>query len=421
MKAHIEKSRAILRANDKGGYTVPTARLYPFQWNWDSAFVAMGWQTFDEPAAWREVESLLKGQWADGMVPHIVFHTASDQYFPGPDVWGTRHVPPTSGITQPPVLATAVARLVAKARDKGLAEAKAAAIYQHLLASHRWWSRARDPHQTGLVAVLHPWETGMDNSPAWDTAFARVPTHTTTVVKRRDTSHVDAGHRPHDIDYQRFIHLVDCYRDVGWDPVRMWQAAPFKVADVSINAILARAEMDLLGLAERFGTEAEQGEIAQRAARMKQALATLWQPKLGLFGSRDLIADAPIEIATSAGFLPLYADATTPAQAAHLGATLDRWRAQVRVLVPSTPPESPNFEALRYWRGPVWAVVNWMIADGFMRADDGQHAQQILAATRSAIELAGFGENFDPLSGAAGGGGTFSWTAAIYLLLAETD
>ena len=44
----VEQARAILRANDRGGYCVPTARLYPFQWNWDSAFVAMGWATFDE-------------------------------------------------------------------------------------------------------------------------------------------------------------------------------------------------------------------------------------------------------------------------------------------------------------------------------------------------------------------------------------
>ena len=37
-----EAARAILARNDRGGYTVPTDRLYPFQWNWDSAFVAIG-------------------------------------------------------------------------------------------------------------------------------------------------------------------------------------------------------------------------------------------------------------------------------------------------------------------------------------------------------------------------------------------
>jgi hypothetical protein len=69
-----ERARDTLRGNDRGGYTVPTARLYPFQWNWDSAFVAMGFATFDADRAWREVERLLEGQWDDGMVPHIVFH-----------------------------------------------------------------------------------------------------------------------------------------------------------------------------------------------------------------------------------------------------------------------------------------------------------------------------------------------------------
>ena len=71
MTEMIEQARAILRRNDRGGYTVPTDRLYPFQWNWDSAFVAMGWATFDEARALTEVERLLEGQWDDGLVPQI--------------------------------------------------------------------------------------------------------------------------------------------------------------------------------------------------------------------------------------------------------------------------------------------------------------------------------------------------------------
>ena len=31
----MEQARNILRQNDRGGYTVPTERLYPYQWNWD--------------------------------------------------------------------------------------------------------------------------------------------------------------------------------------------------------------------------------------------------------------------------------------------------------------------------------------------------------------------------------------------------
>src|SRR5690242_20978724 len=74
----LERARAILRGNDRGGYTVPTHRLYPFQWNWDSAFVAMGWATFDEARGFTEVERLLEGQWDDGLVPQIVFHAPSE-------------------------------------------------------------------------------------------------------------------------------------------------------------------------------------------------------------------------------------------------------------------------------------------------------------------------------------------------------
>ena len=43
-----ETAQSILRANDRGGYTVPSARLYPFQWNWDAGITALGWMRFDE-------------------------------------------------------------------------------------------------------------------------------------------------------------------------------------------------------------------------------------------------------------------------------------------------------------------------------------------------------------------------------------
>lgn len=411
----IEAARAVLRANDRGGYTVPTARLYPFQWNWDSAFVAMGWGTFDEAAAWREIESLLAGQWDDGMIPHIVFHAPADTYFPGPEVWGTKHRVPTSGITQPPVLASAVRRLWERVSDRERADARTAALYPKLLANHRWWRRARDPEATGLVAILHPWESGMDNSPAWDRAMARVPTETTTKIIRRDTGHVDPTHRPLQIDYQRFVHIVDTLRGCDWEPARMWAEAPFKIADIATNSILARAETDLLALAPRFGTPEEAAEIAARAETSRAGLVRSWRPGLGLYASIDRIDGTPIDVPTSAGFLPLYGGAIEHAE--ELGATLDRWAAKVRVLVPSTPPDWPGFEARRYWRGPVWAVVNWMIAEGFAHAGDAPRAARIRQDTRQAIARSGFCENFDPLDGTGGGGGAFSWTAAIDLLL----
>lgn len=414
MMDRSEAARRVLRDNDRGGYTVPTDRLYPFQWNWDSAFVAMGFATFDVARAWSEIECLLRGQWEDGLVPQIVFHAPSDDYFPGPEVWGIRRDPPTSGITQPPVLATAARRVLAADATPG-GEARMAAIYPRLRDSHGWWAAARDPAGTGLVATLHPWETGMDNSPAWDRALDRVPVTTRTEIRRRDTSHVDPAFRPRAIDYQRFIHLVEVFHDAGWEPGRMLAASPFRVADVGTNAILLRAEQDLLELATRFGTPAEMTEIAARIARMEAALESLWDEGRGCYLPRDLISGEAIPFRGSAGFLPLFAGQAR--HAAALAGTLEGWSKSVRALVPSTDPGDALFEPLRYWRGPIWAVVNWMIAEGFRRCGQEAMAGRVAGDTRGLIAAEGFSEYFDPLTGQGIGGGTFSWTAAIWLLL----
>ena len=412
-----ERAREVLRANDRGGYTVPTDRLYPFQWNWDSGFVAMGWATFDESRAFQEIERLLEGQWDSGLVPQIVFHAPSDDYFPGPDVWGTTHAPPTSGITQPPILAVAVRHIWDRAKDRASADARTAAIYPKLLAYHRWWERARDPERTGLVTTLHPWETGMDNSPAWDAALARVPTQTVTPIRRRDTSHVDASMRPRGEEYQRFIHLVDCFRDAGWNDAKMLHVSPFRVADIATNSILLRAERDLLALAGRFGSAAEQSEITARIDRMERAIGGLWHETRGIFVCRDLITGTAIDVATSAGLLPLFGGGVSPEQVKTLVGTLQRWRQLVPHLVPSTAPDDPRFEPRRYWRGPIWAVVNWMIAEGLSDCGESALAQTIRTDTKALIDAGGFSEYFDPLTGEGIGGGRFSWTAAIWLML----
>ena len=416
----FDDARAILAANDRGGYTVPTAKLYPFQWNWDSAFVAMGFATYDTPRAYRELERLVEGQWADGMIPHIVFHAPSDTYFPGPEVWGTRHSIATSGITQPPVFATALRTVHEAAVEKnaGEAEARSRPLFQAALAWHRWWFSARDPDATGLVALLHPWESGSDNSPAWDEALARVPTDTVTTIRRKDTGHVDAEMRPHDEDYRRFIHLVDTYRATGWKPAEQWRLAPFKVAEVQTTAILLRASRDLEHLAGALGTSDERFEIASMIARLETGLAGQWRPELRRFVSRDLISGRDIEAPTQAGFVPVTALDLSAEQRMAIDQELRLWCDGLLAGLPSTPRSDPRFEAKRYWRGPVWAVINWLLIDGLERNGMNDTAALLRERTVAAVEKEGFAEYFDPVTGEGCGGLGFSWTAAAYLVLA---
>ncbi len=282
MTEMIEQARAILRRNDRGGYTVPTDRLYPFQWNWDSAFVAMGWATFDEARGFTEVERLLEGQWDDGLVPQIVFHAPSDDYFPGPSVWGVQHVPPTSGITQPPVLASAVRRLL----DRGAQTARR--------PRSGWRRSTRDwsPRIAGGSGARSGGQRiGVDAASLGDGhgqqpclgrgAGARAdrprPRRCSGATLRTSMPSM----RPRAEEYQRFIHLVDLFRDAGWQPDKMLAASPFRVADIATNAILLRAERDLLVLARRFGGPGEAAEIAGRADRMQDAIGRLWNGRAG--------------------------------------------------------------------------------------------------------------------------------------------
>jgi hypothetical protein len=422
------QARSVLAANDRGGYTVPTARLYPFQWNWDSAFVAMGFATYDVDRAYRELERLVEGQWPDGMIPQIVFHASSDDYFPGPDVWGTdarrgANGPRTSGITQPPVFATALRAIddAARAAARGDRAIRSVALYRAALAWHRWWIRERDPDATGLVAILHNWESGSDNSPAWDDAFSRVPTTTTTVIRRKDTGHVDAAMRPRDVDYARYIHLVDRYRAVGWEPREQWRIAPFKIADVQMSAILACATEDLIALSREFGTADEQAEIAAMHKRLVRGLQGSWSHALGHFVSRDLVAGRDIGIATQAGFMPIAALDLEPEQIATVVREIERWIAgQAFDALPSVPQFSPAFDAKRYWRGPIWAIINWYIVAGLRRNGEAALASRLERGMITAMEQSGFAEYFDPVTGEGCGGLAFSWTAAAYLLMTQT-
>ena len=276
-----ELARGVLRANDRGGYTVPTDRLYPFQWNWDSGFVAMGWATFDEARAFREIDRLFEGQWDDGLVPQIVFHAPSGDYFPGPEVWGIDRTPPTSGITQPPILACAVRRLWSGARDRVAAEARTASLYLALIGRI-------DGGRGRVILRARGWlPRCIPGRPAWTTAPPGTPRwhvcrETKTVIHRRDTRLwtprcVRAGRSISGSSIWSIgsVTVVGSRADAAGVAV--------SVADVGTNAILLRAERDLLVLAGRFGTPATWRRSARASRAWRRALSGLWSAARGLF------------------------------------------------------------------------------------------------------------------------------------------
>ncbi|MDB5918808.1 MAG: hypothetical protein JWR40_3042 [Massilia sp.] len=410
-----ERAQTVLRDNDRGGYTVPSAKLYPFQWNWDAGVTALGWMTFDEPRAWEELTMLFRGQWDSGLVPHIVFHKVASTYFPGPDQWGVNHAPPTSSISQPPLLATIVRKMIDGASDRALAEENARVLLPKLVAYHRWWYRERDPEQTGLVVSYHPWESGMDNSPSWDACLAAVPPITRDYV-RRDTQLIDAAQRPHKAEYDRFLALVDLFKELEFDAGEIYKHSPYRVADFGLNAILQRATLDLMALCEQFGHADWAAELGAHAARAQPALRACWSDDLNQYVSRDRISDTVMAVKVHSGFLAWYGRLEDSAEReSALRASLVDWLAKSKYGLASTHPDEPMFEPQRYWRGPVWPHFNWLIAEGCANYGMTDLHDQIRSSTKHMLDNAGLFEYFNPHTGEGYGGDNFSWTAAIVL------
>jgi len=410
-----ERAREILQANDRGGYTVPNGRVYPFQWNWDSAFVALGFATFDEDRAWREVETLFEAQWEDGFLPHIVFWKDDAGYFPGPAVWATGKTPLTSGITQPPVAASVVRSLWMRAKDRKSFRPRLEKLFPRLFAWHRWFARVRDPLDKGLVVAVHPWETGRDNSPEWDAPAQVIDTSKVGEYTRRDTTHLDQSMRPTKVEYDRYLALVQFGRSTGWDQKRIAQENPFRVADVGMTMILLRANRDLLALAEELGRTAESAELRGYIAKAEAGVAYLWDEQAESFCSRDVITGRSSGFITNASFLSFYAGLRDQARDRRMLAHLERIGKRAKYLTPSLDPDDKGFDSIRYWRGPVWAVMNYMIGTGLADAGHTQPANRVRSDTRALIEGAGFYESWCPMTGRGTGGGDFSWTAAMWL------
>ncbi|MEV8560049.1 hypothetical protein AB0478_27075 [Streptomyces sp. NPDC051917] len=447
------RAAQVLDANWTGGSTVPSRSLYPHQWSWDSAFIAIGLRHVSPLRAQTELETLLTAQWADGRVPHIVFNPSVplDAYFPSPDFWrsstagraaGAPRTVQTSGIVQPPVHALA-AWLVHRA-DPGLSRARGflARMYPRLAAWHRYLLHRRDLGGAGLVSVVHPWEQGMDNSPCWDAPLARITPAPARSFRRADLAHGAPEDRPTDLDYGRYVRLAADYRDAGYRDAgyrdvaagRQGDAAGggqgdaaggrhgaggggFAVEDPAFNALLIASEHALAHIAEELG--APGAARRTRAERLTEALVErLWDPASGMFLCRDLRAGGTIPERSVSGLVPLLLPGLPREAVAALVRTLcgphfglgERTR-----LVPSYDLLGEAFDPHRYWRGPAWFNTSWLLERGLRVHGERERADALRAAVLHLAEVTDFAEYVDPYTGEACGATGFGWTAALAL------
>ena len=432
----IARAAEVLRENDMGEWTRASPTLYPHQWSWDSAFIAIGLAHLDTRRATGEIRTLLEYQWKNGKIPHIVFNPDAppESYFPGPEHWASAADSPdapsgpsvTSGLCQPPVHTIAVRHIltVAETRGEEVDETREflCEVFPKLLAWHRYLATVRDPEESGLVTIYHPWESGTDNSPRWTPALERVHVGEMPGYERPDLEHIpDPAERPTGYEYDRFIWLVEVIKHARCDDVVLHRTSPFLAKDVLASAILVRANEALLDVAEVAGAPGEdRAMIRAWIERGRQGLDERWDPGLGLCLDYDLRAGEPLPARTIAGFAPLIAGSGSAERWERLLDVLDS-RTFIgnpdlyRPLPPSTSPDDGGFRPRSYWRGPVWPVMNWLLWWSLESSGEQKRAARLKGYALAQLSDGRFGEYYEPFTGEALGSDDQSWTAAVAL------
>lgn len=426
-------AKAVLANNWTGQFTKPAPHLYPHQWNWDSAFIAIGYANYDLNKAMMELDALFKGQWSNGMVPQIVFRSEtadSGQYFPGADFWQTKRSthavqePRTSGITMPPVHGFALWHIYERAADKDMAFDFLQLLFPKVMALHRYLYEHRDFTDEGLVHIIHPWESGMDNSPLWDQVLNTIDTADLDIpaYERKDLQSKKAKlHRPNDTDYDRYVYLVDLFRKLNYNDSAIYEQSPFVVQDPCFNALLIYSNDCLIKIAELLGEDVSEligwNELAIYSMNEK-----LWNEESGRYDAWDLKKDQRMPSLSVGGLIPMLANVPDQDQAESMLKTLlgegfigpDD---QPLHLCPTYSFMGAEFNPEKYWRGPVWVNINWLLYHGLLNYDFKETAEQIKTETLSLLDQHGFYEYFDPNKNETKdkGYGTdqFSWSAAL--------
>jgi hypothetical protein len=422
-----QQAREVLAGNDRGGFTVPAANLYPHQWLWDSCFIAIGLRHVDLERAKAELKSLLRGQWSNGMLPNIIFSGGERRHIDLWRSWISPYAPDdvaTSGITQPPMLAEAVYQIGQKMK---LPERRG--WYKEMLPAlidyHRWLYNDRDPHQQGLELLLHPYECGLDNTPPWISEMRKhsLPGWIRLIEKfrlsgfinlfRRDTKHVPPGQRMSNVEALAYWSALRRLRRKAYNSEALLPRALFAVEDLAFNCILIRANKRLKQIAKTAGHSLPP-ELTEAMNRSENALAQLWDDVHGEYFSRSFVSHKLIEESTIATLLPLYSGVIPPDRVARLVALLKRQRMfSSRWPVPSVPLNSPHFDPEKYWQGPSWVNTNWLIINGLKQYGYEAEAAILKERTLKMVAKSGMYEYFSPLNGHPAGAASFSWTAAL--------
>lgn len=423
-------AQAVLEANVRGDYVTPAAGMYdnggPFLW--DVAISATAMASYDPQLAAKGLVRILEGQWQNGMVPNMHFGGPKHlQHYKDSFTWASRHLNsdaprnlPTSSITQPPILANS-ALIVGQALPADERRDFYGRIINPLVDYHQWIYRDRT-FGDGLFAAVHPWETGMENTPVWAEHMRSIQWEgipgivkklgSRVVQKLRNDNDHDRSERASEDQALLFATALVSLRGSKYDANRLREQHPLHIKDVHMTSLLIRNNLALAEIAQATGTPLPD-TLIENMARSKANLETMWDDSQQLYTAQDALTGKRLATPTIASLMPLYAGTILPERAEALIAhSQDSSSFASAYGVRSVPKDSPFYRPSQYWSGPVWAHMNGFLYDGATQYDDYEAALNIGRSTLLGVQTGGIREYVSPESGEGLGAVGFSMTAA---------
>ncbi len=413
MKETTEIAKEVLINNRRSGYTLPTNNeLYPAQWNWDSAFIALGYSYFNMEYAIEELEKLISGQWEDGMIPHILFHDNDESYFPNHKTWDCGNMVPSSGITQPPIIATIIKKIVDHNKLDISQMKRMEIIIKKLKKYLDWFYNYRDTNKIGLAAIIHPWESGLDNSPIWDGPLDKVKIEENLKYERRDLNVSRSSNRPLKKDYDGYITLLNQFKKNKYNPTKIVNDSMFNVIDIGFNSILIRATKDLVEVSKKFNLDFT--DLKNKISKSEESLIKFYKDEDQSFFSYDFKNHNLIKVDAISNYFILFANLENQEINYKIIDKLKKYNSQKDYFFTTVNPKDKTFEETRYWRGPVWINSNWIIYQGLINKDKN-FSELLKNKTLELLENKKFHEYYNFKNGDCLGANNFSWSAALYL------
>ena len=253
-----------------------------------------------------------------------------------------------------------------------------------IVRQHEWLAANRDLDGDGLIWIVQPDESGLDDSPQFDPIW-------------RGRAHARPG----------FVPLVRRNRRLRYDLREVVRAGGPVCCEVMTNVLYGLSRLAL-------GQPSLTPAIVDR----------MYDEDTGLFW--PLARPAPSAQAAAHVGGAVTARAARPSRARSAGAW-SRSTCSTRpgsgcpYPVPSVSADEPSFSLRdsgarglrRYWRGPTWINSAWLVWLGLVRLGYSDQAADLARRLSELVDASGLREYYNPYTGAGMGTPSFAWSTLV--------